>query len=385
MKTYLKAFDLWNVVETGEDPPPLRANPTLAQIKNHNEESMKKFKALTCIQTVVSDSIFTRIMACETAKEAWDKLKEEFQGSERTIQMRVLNLRREFENLKMKDSDTIQEFTDRLLKVVNQIRMLGAGAFLEAEEPSLGHNDDETSLELELELSLGHVGDCENNYFFLQKMVPWMGQNNGLGELCLGEGLEPSLEEIVPSTEQSNRLGKLCPGEELEHSLEVGEPSLRHDDDETSLVLELSLGHDDDESSLVLELSFGHDGVDVVYVLNIPKPAENENETVQETRNRQKWDNDDEICRGHILNGMSDALFDVYQNETTAKALWEKLEAKYMQEDATNIKRALKHKKEDMSIKELAKHLHVEEEYRLQDENKEQNAQVQKVHVMEGQ
>ncbi|KAF2320048.1 hypothetical protein GH714_022530 [Hevea brasiliensis] len=124
MKTYLKAFDLWNVVETGEDPPPLRANPTLAQIKNHNEESMKKFKALTCIQTAVSDSIFTRIMACETAKEAWDKLKEEFQGSERTIQMRVLNLRREFENLKMKDSDTVQEFTDRLLKVVNQIRML---------------------------------------------------------------------------------------------------------------------------------------------------------------------------------------------------------------------------------------------------------------------
>ncbi|KAF2302365.1 hypothetical protein GH714_034963 [Hevea brasiliensis] len=77
---------------------------------------------------------------------------------------------------------------------------------------------------------------------------------------------------------------------------------------------------------------------EVVYVLNIPKPAENENETVQETRNRQKLDNDDEICRGHILNGMSDALFDVYQNETTAKALWEKLEAKYMQEDATSKK-----------------------------------------------
>ncbi|KAF2302364.1 hypothetical protein GH714_034962 [Hevea brasiliensis] len=119
-------------------------------------------------------------------------------------------------------------------------------------------------VELEPELSLGHVGDCENNYCFLQEMVPWMGQNNGLGELCLGEGLEPSLEEMVPSTEQSNGLGELCPGEELEHSLEVGEPSLRHDDDETSLVLELSLGHDDDESSLVLELSLGHDGVDGV-------------------------------------------------------------------------------------------------------------------------
>lgn len=27
--------------------------------------------------------MFTRIMACETAKEAWDKLKEEFEGSDR--------------------------------------------------------------------------------------------------------------------------------------------------------------------------------------------------------------------------------------------------------------------------------------------------------------
>ena len=34
---------------------------------------------MSCIQSVVTYTIFTRIMACETAKEACDKLKEEFQ------------------------------------------------------------------------------------------------------------------------------------------------------------------------------------------------------------------------------------------------------------------------------------------------------------------
>ena len=39
--------------------------------------------------------------------------------------MQLVNLRREFESLKMKDSETIKEFSDKLMKVVNQIRLLG--------------------------------------------------------------------------------------------------------------------------------------------------------------------------------------------------------------------------------------------------------------------
>nr|GFB42988.1 zinc finger, CCHC-type [Tanacetum cinerariifolium] len=48
--------------------------------------------------------------------------------------------------------------------------------------------------------------------------------------------------------------------------------------------------------------------------------------------------NDDYICRGHILNGMDDSLFDIYQNIEFAKALWESLESKYMAEDASSKK-----------------------------------------------
>ena len=79
MKIYLKAHDLWEVVKTGREPPQLRVNPTIAQMKHHSEKCIKRYKVMSCIQSVVTYTIFTRIMACETAKEACDKLKEEFQ------------------------------------------------------------------------------------------------------------------------------------------------------------------------------------------------------------------------------------------------------------------------------------------------------------------
>ncbi|KAL3534870.1 hypothetical protein ACH5RR_003331 [Cinchona calisaya] len=74
----------------------------------------------------------------------------------------------------------------------------------------------------------------------------------------------------------------------------------------------------------------------VAYVLITERPKETEGETLEQTRSRQKWDNDDFICMGHILNGMSDGLFDTYQDAISAKDLWERLEARYMQEDATS-------------------------------------------------
>ncbi|GJS63364.1 zinc finger, CCHC-type containing protein [Tanacetum coccineum] len=77
----------------------------------------------------------------------------------------------------------------------------------------------------------------------------------------------------------------------------------------------------------------------VVYVLTTPMPEDGgENPTVEQVRKRAKWDNDDYVCRGLILNGMSDSLFDVYQNVETSKELWDTLEAKYMAEDASSKK-----------------------------------------------
>ncbi|GKC56557.1 hypothetical protein Tco_1084155 [Tanacetum coccineum] len=72
----------------------------------------------------------------------------------------------------------------------------------------------------------------------------------------------------------------------------------------------------------------------VVYVLITLMPKFVEDEPLEQTKKQCKWGNEDYICCGHILNGMSDSLFDVYQNVGLAKELWDQLESKYMAEDA---------------------------------------------------
>ncbi|GJW27908.1 zinc finger, CCHC-type containing protein [Tanacetum coccineum] len=76
----------------------------------------------------------------------------------------------------------------------------------------------------------------------------------------------------------------------------------------------------------------------VVYVLTTPMPKLVEDAIVEAIRIRAKWENDDYICRGNILNSMSDSLFDVYTNVESAKELWDSLESKYMAEDASSKK-----------------------------------------------
>ncbi|KAK0602226.1 hypothetical protein LWI29_031517 [Acer saccharum] len=181
--------------------------------------------------------------------------------------------------------------------------------------------------------------------------------------------------------------------------------------------------------------------LNVVYVLTTPKPVEHDDETMAQIRQRRKWEQDDYICKGHICNAMSDALFDQYHVVATAKEIWDSLEAKYMVEDATSkkflaskffdykmvdsrrvveqfheirhilnqfnqhkmnmdesvivsaiidklppswkdYKRSLKHKKEDVTLEELGQHLRIEEEYRINSVDEQVNSS-SKVHMVE--
>nr|GEV88292.1 RNA-directed DNA polymerase, eukaryota [Tanacetum cinerariifolium] len=69
------------------------------------------------------------------------------------------------------------------------------------------------------------------------------------------------------------------------------------------------------------EMQFPLTTLNVAYVLTKPYPEESENETLAESRECLKFGNDDFICRGHILNAMSDPLFSVYHNYPTARDL----------------------------------------------------------------
>nr|GEX85887.1 zinc finger, CCHC-type [Tanacetum cinerariifolium] len=141
--------------------------------------------------------------------------------------------------------------------------------------------------------------------------------------------------------------------------------------------------------------------LNVVYVLSTPMPKFMEDETSDQTRRRCTWENDDCICRGHILIGMSDALFEVYKNVGSTKELWDQLESKYMAEDDSSKKfhftqhglkmdesicvssiidklppswkdfnHSLKHNKDEFSPVQLGSHFHIEESLWVEESGK---------------
>ena len=65
-------------------------------------------------------------MTLKSAFETWNILKSEYEGDERIKGMQVLNLVREFEMQKMKESETIKEYANKLLTIVNKVRLLGS-------------------------------------------------------------------------------------------------------------------------------------------------------------------------------------------------------------------------------------------------------------------
>ncbi|KAK9135516.1 hypothetical protein Syun_014846 [Stephania yunnanensis] len=117
--------DLWEAVEHEYEVSPLPNNPTVAQMKLHKERRQRKSKAKASLFAAVTSTIFTRIMTMKTAHEIWNFLKGEYEGDERIKGMRMINLIREFEMQKMKESETIKDYSDRLLAIANKVRLLG--------------------------------------------------------------------------------------------------------------------------------------------------------------------------------------------------------------------------------------------------------------------
>ncbi|GKV40316.1 hypothetical protein SLEP1_g47976 [Rubroshorea leprosula] len=125
MKAFLKGNGVWESVEDGFHPPMLPNNPTVAQMKQHADYVQASYKALSYIHSAVTDDIFSRIMGAETAQEAWDTLKKEFDGSSRVKGNKIVTLKRQFEMLKMQESETVHQYTNKLMDVVNRIRLHG--------------------------------------------------------------------------------------------------------------------------------------------------------------------------------------------------------------------------------------------------------------------
>ncbi|KAL1213892.1 hypothetical protein V5N11_028649 [Cardamine amara subsp. amara] len=125
MTTILKTRKLWDVIENGVTAVVSTSESTPEMAKEREELIMKDMMALQILQTAVSDVIFPRIAPASSAKDAWNALETEFQGSSQVKMINLQSLRREYENLKMEESENINSFTTKLIGIGNQLRIHG--------------------------------------------------------------------------------------------------------------------------------------------------------------------------------------------------------------------------------------------------------------------
>ena len=63
--------------------------------------------------------VFSKIAIANYAKEAWDILETNFKGTDKVHTVKLQNIRREFENLQMKENETVADFSSRTSNVIN--------------------------------------------------------------------------------------------------------------------------------------------------------------------------------------------------------------------------------------------------------------------------
>ena len=125
MKTLFISLDLWDLIENGVVEPASTSTLTEQEQRNIKEKKQRNANAFSKIQQGVSNNVFPRIIGATKAKEAWEILQEEFKGSVKVRASKLQDLRKDFENVRMKENETMQEFSDRYTELVNQMKIYG--------------------------------------------------------------------------------------------------------------------------------------------------------------------------------------------------------------------------------------------------------------------
>ncbi|XP_019432534.1 PREDICTED: uncharacterized protein LOC109339535 [Lupinus angustifolius] len=98
---------------------------TEAQRTMYNEAEKKDCKTLFLIYQGVDAANYEKINGAETAKQAWDSLEKCYEGVAKIKKVKLQNLRRQYEILKMEDNESIADYMTKILTLSNQMRSCG--------------------------------------------------------------------------------------------------------------------------------------------------------------------------------------------------------------------------------------------------------------------
>jgi hypothetical protein len=123
MENLLRSKEYWNLIEIGVTVAP--PNATAEQVKIANESKLQDLKVKNYLFQAIDRSILETILNRDTAIDIWDAMKRKYQGSTKVKRAQLQALRREFEVLAMKDSETVDEYFGRTLAIANRMTSHG--------------------------------------------------------------------------------------------------------------------------------------------------------------------------------------------------------------------------------------------------------------------
>ena len=107
----------------GKDTTELK--PAKEWSKDEDELALGKSKALNALFNGVDKNMFRLKNTCTVSKDAWDILRTTHEGTSKVKMSKLQLLTTKFENLKMKDDESIQDFHTNILDIANASGALG--------------------------------------------------------------------------------------------------------------------------------------------------------------------------------------------------------------------------------------------------------------------
>ena len=124
MRAFLQSLDakVWQAMEIGwTKPKEASVDWDDAKIKVANFNN----RALNALFNAVTNEEFKKISSTETAKNAWTILQTTYKGTKAVKDLKLQRLTMSFEEIKMEDNESFDEFYAKLKDIVNSAFNLG--------------------------------------------------------------------------------------------------------------------------------------------------------------------------------------------------------------------------------------------------------------------
>jgi hypothetical protein len=122
MKAYIQAhgFQVWQSIVDGYKAPTVP--PTSDKAVKLGEKNSKSINALL---NGLSDTVFTKVAHCKSAKEIWDKIRNIYEGDSKVKTTKLQTYRGQFKQLKMEEDEDIATYFLQVDETMNAIIGLG--------------------------------------------------------------------------------------------------------------------------------------------------------------------------------------------------------------------------------------------------------------------